>query len=122
MGERSIEELVKAIQETRGGNKELFQQLEEKAKELGIRLDFWADDRTYYRVDRFGPNVSIEGYDGKWDTDGEPISPEEYLDALREFLVFELRDAEQAKYELLDLILRFTKKQAGHRDLKDAVK
>jgi len=86
--------------------------LAEKAKEMGLRLDFSMgyDD---FSVTPQGPII--------WDIDGGvwvTISPEKYLDALRQHLIARLREAEQAESDLRYLIMRFSRKQARFKELK----
>ena len=119
MGKRSIEELVKAISITQDGQRSAMQELEDAAREAGVSLRFFLDPDSdhFYDVDSSGPYFHGEEYDGDADY---PITPEEYLDVLREHLVARLQESEQSEADLKELIRRFTKKQAGHRDLKDA--
>lgn len=115
----SIEVLVARLENSVEGREELLAKLQEKADKIGVSLSFgdaFATDECQTGYDIFSGGPAY--FDGRqWDS----ITPQVYLDALREHLIERLQNSEQAEADLRNLILRFTTKKVGHRALKDAI-
>lgn len=112
---RSIEELVGLLAETREDSANLYRELERRAGELGLPLEFSVEHRSY-RADENGL-WAAPGRDGN---DVEAIEPEEYLDALRDYLLEQIRRLSAANRDFKELIKRFTRRKASWAELKQA--
>ena len=112
--------MVSLLSDTKKGNATLYRELEDRARELDLSLEFAVDHR-YYRVDESGLWAVPIGHDGKNDTDHiEAIRPEEYLDALHDYLFEQMRNLSTANRSLKELIRRFTRRKATWAELKKA--
>jgi hypothetical protein len=116
----SIEKLVSLLSDTKKGNVTLYRELEERAREIGLPLEFTVE-RHYYRVDENGLWAVPIGHDGQNDAGNtEAISPEEYLDALRDHLLEQIDKLAASNHGLKELIRRFTRRKATWAELKKA--
>lgn len=110
---RNIEQLVALIAEVRDDNVAICRELRKYADEMGVPLEFALGTRRYGVDDR-----------GLW-RDGcgtvVLVSPDEYLDSLRNYLLEQLRTVSLANRDLKTLIRRFLQRQATWAELKQVV-
>jgi hypothetical protein len=121
MSGRSIEELVGLLAETREGNTTLYQELKERATELGLPLEFTVE-HCDYQADANGLWAARISHDRHDSGDVEAITPEEYLDALHSHLLEQIRNLSLVNHGLRELIKKFAHRQATWAELKQAAK
>jgi len=99
----SIEKLVILLSDTQKGNATLYRKLEERAREINLPLEFTVE-RHCYRTDENGLWAVPIGHDGENDAGNtEAISPEEYLDALRHYLLEQIDELSVVNRNLKEL-------------------